>query len=784
MKIKIFFYSCLILLLTLPASGRESITVLSDDNYPPYIFRDSYGKIQGIIVDQWELWSRKTGIDVELKAMDWSKALTLMNHGGADVIDTLFYNAERALIYDYGKPYADIDVNIYFEKNLSGITDIKSLKGFLVGVKEGDASIDVLIKNGINALVGYPSYEAIILDAAAGGIRVFCIDGPPALYFIHKNNLQDRFSYSFTISSGQFHRAVLKGNSTMLNLVEKGFADISKSEYEAINRKWLGSSIAHGPMLRYFLYGFYIFTAIIIVMILAGIYLKKKIKEKTSELNKAVVELSHSQAKTSALLKANPDMMFIFNEEGVFLDYKAEDNSVLYISPENFLGKKAEDVLPDKIYKLTMEKIRSVKESGRIEFYEYSMEINGITCYFDARMVPFNENKYLVIVRNITEKKKMEEDALKSHKLESLGIFAGGIAHDFNNILAAINGNIALARLKIDDKETAVPLLQQAEKASIRAGRLTGQLLAFAKGGDPVKEFASIIDIAVESADFVMSGSNSIIEYRFEDNLPKIEIDKGQISQVIQNIIINGCQAMPQGGRIFLSIERIRLNQAREKLISGKDYVKISIRDEGVGIEKENLKKIFDPYYTGRDNGNGLGLTICHTIMKRHGGSIEVESEPGSGTTFYLYLPVSDKIIIPRGENMGNTSGKDLSGKSVLIIDDEDQIREIMAEIFKMEGIEPLLASEGSEGIKLFDEQTASGKPVDCIVADLTIPGGMGGKEAVELLRSRGGNFKAIVTSGYSSDPVISRYREFGFDAYITKPFSIHDLLALIREIL
>jgi len=190
------------------------------------------------------------------------------------------------------------------------------------------------------------------------------------------------------------------------------------------------------------------------------------------------------------------------------------------------------------------------------------------------------------------------------------------------------------------------------------------------------------------------------------------------------------------------------------------------------------------PPYIFRDNaGNIQGIIVDQWELWSRKTGIEVMSEPGSGTTFLLYLPVSENIKISRGENMDEKNGKDLSGKRVLIIDDEDQIREIMAEIFKMEGIEALLASDGSEGIRLFDEQIASGNSIDCIVADLTIPGGMGGKEAVEILRSRGEKFKAVVTSGYSSDPVISRYREFGFDAYITKPFSIHDLLSIIRGI-
>lgn len=786
-EVKIFFkyiFVLFILFCTLNVYPAESITVISDDNYPPYIFRDDSGRLKGIIVDQWDLWSKKTGVKVHIFASDWNDAQKLMSDGKGDVIDTIFYTEKRAKKYDFTPPYADIEVPIFFENSLSGIDSIESLSGYIVGVKDGDACIEVLNSHGITSLKTYPNYESIIKDAAAGKIHVFCADKPPALFYIYKYRVENLFRYSLSLNSGQFHRAVRKGNNELLNLVNEGFNKITDEEYSRIDSKWFGSEIKYSRLEKYIipvLAGVISFAAF---MILVSLYLRVKVRRKTAELRDTVGKLKFSEEKNRALLMANPDLLFIFDSDYNFIDYKAEVDGKLYAEPAEFIGKNVAEVLPPDLADLTIKKINMVKSTGIMQSYEYDLELEGEKHFFDSRLVSFGENKFLAIVRNISEKKKRDEETIRSHKLESLGIFAGGIAHDFNNILSAIVGCISLARMKIDNKEKAVKLLEEAEKAGLRARRLTEQLLAFSKGGNPVKQITDIIDVVRESADFIMSGSKTALNYTIEPgDVLKADIDRGQIGQVIQNIILNASQSMPSGGVINISIRNQYMKEGNPVSIPEGNYIAIAITDEGDGIESRNLKKIFDPYFTTKNDGNGLGLTICHSIVKRHGGGIDVESKPGKGSTFTIFLPSCIQVEPEKDTESLPGTGRVLKNLSIIIMDDEPQLRYIMKEVLGDEGASIYTVSDGSEAIDLFEKMASLQQPIDLIIADLTIPGGMGGLEAIRIIREQGLPFRAIVISGYSNDPVMSDFKNFGFDAYIAKPFTSEDLLAVVKKV-
>ena len=275
----------------------ETIRIVSDDNYPPYIFRDEKGDLQGIIVEEWKLWEQKTGIKANIIAMDWGKAYQYMLDGKADVLETVFYDQQRAKIFEFTQPYANLEVPVFFDKTLSGISDVKTLRGFRIGVKAGDACIAILQKNGITTLKEYNSYEEIVKAAANGDVRVFCIDKPPAMYYLYKLNVADEFKYSFTLYNGQFHRAVKKGNSQLLNIVENGFAKISPDEIEAIEKKWFGSSVFQGWYFRYLIYAVISVGVIVLFLLLINILLRRKVKEKTVQLEKTLYDLSKSESK-------------------------------------------------------------------------------------------------------------------------------------------------------------------------------------------------------------------------------------------------------------------------------------------------------------------------------------------------------------------------------------------------------------------------------------------------------------------------------------------------------
>jgi PAS domain S-box-containing protein len=390
----------------------------------------------------------------------------------------------------------------------------------------------------------------------------------------------------------------------------------------------------------------------------------------------------------------------------------------------------------------------------------------------------------VLVFRDVTELKRREKELLKIKKLESVGVLAGGIAHDFNNILTAILGNISLAGVYVEKDHKAHHLLTEAEKASIRAKDLTQQLLTFSKGGDPVKETASIKKVITDSADFVLHGGNVACRYAIADDLWLVDIDKGQMSQVIQNIVINARQAMPEGGSIAISCENIA-DAAEETVLSlphGK-YIKITIADNGYGIPEKYLDKIFDPYFTTKQEGSGLGLALTHSIITKHEGHIAVRSKMAEGTAFTIYLPASTQQISGDSEEETQKPENAVSA-TILVMDDEQLIQDVAEQMLSRFGHKVLQAKDGKEAIAIFKEHQHSDNPVDVIIMDLTIPGGMGGKDAIQKILKIDPDARAIVSSGYANDSVMANYRKYGFKAAIGKPFKMAELKKTVNSVL
>ena len=389
----------------------------------------------------------------------------------------------------------------------------------------------------------------------------------------------------------------------------------------------------------------------------------------------------------------------------------------------------------------------------------------------------------VLVFQDITDKQRMEAEMLKVEKLESVGVLAGGIAHDFNNILTAIVGNINMALLTPDLDEITRKRLTEAEKASIRAKDLTQQLLTFSKGGEPIRKTTSIGDIIRDSADFVLHGSNVSCHYNLPDNLWLVDIDRGQISQVIQNLIINAKHALPDGGAIEVEGKNIEAASPTDSALPGTNrYVRITISDNGIGIPDNLLEKIFAPYFTTKEEGSGLGLAISHAIINKHDGSISVQSKQGEGTTFTIHLPVSTSEQQP--EENGNAMETTRRKARVIIMDDEDMIREITGAMLAMLGHEAFEIKDGQEAVAFYKKELAAGRPIDLLIMDLTIPGGMGGKEAAQEIHAINPAAKMVVASGYSNDPVMAHYQEYGFAATINKPFQINDLISVLNQTL
>ncbi len=348
-----------------------------------------------------------------------------------------------------------------------------------------------------------------------------------------------------------------------------------------------------------------------------------------------------------------------------------------------------------------------------------------------------------------------------------------------DQMFIVIIDGVSMAKQGVSPEDEAFDLLNEAEMASTRAQALTKQLLTFAKGGAPVKETASIKDILKESSSVALRGSKSRSELSIPEDLRPVDVDVGQISQVINNIVINANQAMPEGGIIQVAADNLRIEDGHGLPVKPGRYIRISIKDQGIGIADKHFSKIFDPYFTTKEKGNGFGLATAYSIIKKHNGHITVESRAGVGTTFHIYLPASDKAI-PGKEKVELIKGR---GK-ILVMDDEAPLLKMVGRMLAKLGYEAQFAKDGAEAIQMVKIAKEAEKSYDAVILDLTIPGGMGGKEAVKKLLEIDPEVKAIVSSGYSDDPVLSNFQEYGFKGMMPKPFEFQTLGKVLHEVL
>jgi PAS domain S-box-containing protein len=406
-----------------------------------------------------------------------------------------------------------------------------------------------------------------------------------------------------------------------------------------------------------------------------------------------------------------------------------------------------------------------------------------VVTYSFARMMDNSGTTmgFVLVLHDMTEKVKIEEEFNRIQKLESIGVFAGGIAHDFNNILTAIVGNLNMARLMVENDPECRQMLDDAENAAMRARGITQQLLTFAKGGAPVKQIASIEELIKDSAEFVLRGSNVSVRYDFQGPLSPVSIDVGQISQVIQNLVINADQSMPDGGVIVISA-RMELIGADSRLpVKKGPCVQIEISDHGYGIHPDHMARIYDPFFTTKDSGSGLGLASAYSIVQKHDGYITAESTLDVGTTFRVYLPA---IQDAKSNAMTGNRGLYRGNGRVLTLDDDPSVLKVLAGMLGLLGFSVDMVINGEDAIDYYRRAREDGVPYCLVILDLTIPGGMGGKYVMKEIASLDPGVRAIVTSGYSNDRILSSYVEFGFRGVLMKPYRIEDVSAVVRAVL
>jgi CheY-like chemotaxis protein len=389
----------------------------------------------------------------------------------------------------------------------------------------------------------------------------------------------------------------------------------------------------------------------------------------------------------------------------------------------------------------------------------------------------------VIIFRDVTEQRRIEQELLRVQKLEALGLLAGGVVHDFNNLLSAIVNNVALMKTRLNSRDEIGQRLEVLEKALWRGAELTQQLLTFAKGGAPVRKPVDVASLLRETIALALAGSAIRVDEQVPNELWYADIDAGQVGHALHNLLINAKEAMPAGGMLTAAVENVVVQDEQNPALSPGPYLRLTLRDSGVGIAPENLERIFDPYFTTKERGSGLGLATVHSIVKRHDGHITAQSTPGVGTTFTLYLPATgNRASSPDGPTA--TAMPPVTKGRVLIMDDEELIREATGALLEHLGYRYESVRDGAEALERYRAALENNDPFDVVILDLTVPGGMGGHESLAHLREIDPKVKAIVSSGYFHDPIVANFRAHGFSGVVSKPYTIDEMSETLHQLI
>jgi len=903
--------------ITLAALRPQAIKIVMDNNYPPYVFLDSDGKLQGILIDQWKLWERKTGIRTEISAMDWGEALRRMKAGEFDVIDTIFKTEARSGWLDFSKAYARLEVSAYFDKEISGISDAESLKGFVVAAKTGDAAVDVLKKNGVDSLLLFKSYEEIILAAKEHKVTVFVVDNPPAHYYLHKFGVHGRYKQSPPLYSGEFHRAVRKGNSELLKVVEDGFGLISSEELEKIEDTWYGSPLVDRNFLRYF----FIVAGSLCLLVLALLAWNRTLKR---NVEKRTAELKTSEERISLILNSiaegiygvdlrgnctfcNPAALRLFGYERaeelvgkkihpvvhhtrqdgshyhskdcrIYCCYRegksahAEDEVFWRCDGTSFpveywaqpvmhngvpIGavtaftditerkqmenslQRSENLLQtiidtepdclkmvdaqgnlimmnraglDMIEADTFEQMKGqcicpfITSEHRQDFMDLTARVfegqsgtlmfemtglKGRHLWLETRAVPFRNEKneiiaLLGITRDITERRKLEEQLRQSQKMESIGTLAGGVAHDFNNILTAISGYGHLTLMKMAAGDPLRPNIRQILEASDRAAHLTRDLLMFSRK-QPIDRRPVDLNEGIQKLGKFLTrviGEDIAFKTTLSGGAIPVLADSYQIDQVLMNLATNARDAMPKGGSFAITTEQVWLNESFTSShgldMPGK-YAVISVSDTGQGMNEETRQRVFEPFFTTKEvgKGTGLGLSVVYGIVQQHDGQVTVYSEPGHGTTFRVYLPVNETSA--SAETVTVAEEPPVGGsETILLAEDDKTVREMTLLLLQDFGYTVITAVDGEDAVKKFSENKDR---IQLLLFDLIMPG-KSGKDAYDEIQLVRPDIKVIFSSGYDPDMVRQKALLEQHVPVVYKPVPMAMLLKKIRSVL
>ena len=764
-----------------------------DPNFSPLEFFDASGVYRGVVADYFRLIEQRLGTPIKIfRYGTWDEVLVAARTGEIDGITAAQITPERSRYLAYTAPILDIPNVIIVRTENPRALSFHDLEGKQVVVTRGNA-LDEHIRRTFPGILlrTEPDDLACLREVSFGRAEASVVNLAIASELIDQQGITNLRVAGDSGRSNALAIAVRKELPLLRAIMEKGLASVSDREGLAIRRRWIrldGASYGPGRVLtRLFLVVAAAMTVATIFFLLWNAVLRRKVQAATSDLrielserHRAELALGASQRRVAAHLEQTLFFVIEWDTNGCVRDWNPAAEQVFGYTRREALGRTGFELLIPDESRAQLEKVWSDLIGGRGGRFDLSRnrtkDDRRIFCeWFNTLLVDEDGRAIgaMSIGQDVTDRVHSAEALAQSQRLESLAVLAGGIAHDFNNLLAGILGNVALAtgdrRLPDDLRE----ILADAEAAAQRARGLTQQLLTFSRGGAPVKRVVDLEPVVREAAHFAASGSNCSCTVDAEAALWPADADAHQIAQIVQNLVLNAGEAMPNGGKIEVELANLRCNPADGTAVGARPCLRLGVSDRGPGIDPAQSPRIFDPFFSTKEQGSGLGLAVCHSIAVRHGGSIRALPRPGGGTVFELLLPAKPGGLI---EGSAEHDSMPSQRVRVLVLDDEATLRRLAVRIFAHLGCEAETCGDGDETVRLYEEARRLGRPYDLVVLDLTIPGGTGGLDTLERLQAIDPSVRAIVSSGYSTDPVMASYREHGFAAVLPKPFTPADV--------